>query len=123
MYTDNKGKPAFTWTVEGGSLPGGSLPAGLSLGANGVLSSTPPTAVTRSFTVNFYLSVDDSITAADIRLGSKSVKVIVDSAGAVVETDEGNNSLKRHPAQGLRAPCASLRLCSRSPRSASAAKG
>jgi hypothetical protein len=67
------GQPPYTWAITAGSLP-----SGLTLGANGVISGTPTAAVVANFTAR----ATDS--AATPQQGSAALSLTIDIAGSGV---------------------------------------
>src|SRR6185503_12484159 len=71
----NGGTPTYTWSLVAGQ---GSLPAGLSLSAGGVISGTPTTGGTSNFT----MKVTDSAQAT----AQTALSIVVTAAGAALDS-------------------------------------
>ena len=71
----NGGTPSYTWSLVAGQ---GSLPAGLSLSAGGVISGTPTTGGTSNFT----MKVTDSAQAT----AQTALSIVVTAAGAALDS-------------------------------------
>jgi hypothetical protein len=69
------GTPSYTWSLVAGQ---GSLPAGLSLSAGGVISGAPTTAGTS----NFMVKVTDSVQAT----AQKALSIVVTTGGAPLDS-------------------------------------